>query len=337
MISSLCNLCNQKHKKKLVKLPMSKFIVGDGSKMLNAKKNYYFCHNTNFFVTNANISWKKNINKIYKKYKLNNEGVFKGNFTRENTIIQLIRKSNINVDNILEIGPGLGVLLKRLNSLKEVKTLDVLETNNNLLRVFRKNNKFKKLYLNFGEIKKKYNLIILSHSFFHIIRLNKFVKQLYNLLESNGSILIVTPDPLNFHILPYVYEVYSFSNKRNIINYFQKFNLYLKKDFHSILKNEIVILFSIKKKNKKIKPDNKFFKNHKLTQKKFYVLHKNLKKHKALIIHGAGLHGKFFYFTLKNKVFKIYDDNFNVNLKSNEKLINIKPKKIIKTYNFSLK
>ena len=41
--SSLCNLCNQKHKKKLVKLPMSKFIVGDGSKIVNAKKNYYFC------------------------------------------------------------------------------------------------------------------------------------------------------------------------------------------------------------------------------------------------------------------------------------------------------
>ena len=59
MISSLCNLCNQKHKKKLVKLPMSKFIVGDGSKMLNAKKNYYFCHNTNFLLLMQILVGKK--------------------------------------------------------------------------------------------------------------------------------------------------------------------------------------------------------------------------------------------------------------------------------------
>ncbi len=336
MIDSLCNLCNQKHKKKLVKLPISKFIVGDGSKIVNAKKNYYFCSNTNFFVTNANISWKKNIKKIYKNYKLNKKGVFKGNSTREDVIIQLIRKSNINLDNILEIGPGPGVLLKKLNSLKTLKNLDVLEVNNKLLNEFRKNNKFKKIYLNLSEIKEKYNLIILSHSFFHIIKLNNFIKKLYNLLKSNGSILVITPDPINYPILPYVYEIYSFSNKRNIINYFQKFNLYLKKDFQSILKNETVILFS-RKKRKKIKSDNKFYKNHKIIQEKFYLFNKNLKKHKALIIHGAGLVGKFFYFILKKKVFKIYDDNFNINLKSNEKLINIKQKKIIKTYNFSLK
>ena len=86
-----------------------------------------------------------------------------------------------------------------------------------------------------------------------------------------GVFFVITPDPINYPILPYVYEIYSFSNKRNIINYFQKFNLYLKKDFQSILKNETVILFSRKKK-KKIKSDNKFYKIIKLFKRSFICL-----------------------------------------------------------------
>ena len=49
------------------------------------------------------------------------------------------------------------------------------------------------------------------------------------------------------------------------------------KDFKYILKNEIVIFLS-KKKIKTLKPDNKFLKNYKIIQKKFFLIIKKLKK-----------------------------------------------------------
>ena len=56
-----------------------------------------------------------------------------------------------------------------------------------------------------------------------------------------------------------------------------------------------------------------------------------------MVIKGAGIIGKFLYLILKNQVFKIYDDYIKVNIKNNQKLVKIKSKKIIKTYNFFLK
>ena len=147
----------------------------------------------------------------------------------------------------MEIGPGNCHLLQNICSIKNVKKIDCFEINNKSLKILKKIDKFRKLYTDLNQIKKKYDLIILSHSLFHIIKLNYNIKYIKNLLKSNGKILIVTPDPLNYPLLPYIYEVYSFSNKRNIINLFQKFNLFLMKDFKYILKNEIVIFLSKKK------------------------------------------------------------------------------------------
>lgn len=334
MKNDFCNVCNKVHKKDFVKFPISKFIDSSG-KIVNAKKKYYFCHKSNFFISDSNIIWKKNINKIYKKYSLSPKH-FKDSSTRENKIINLLGRSKINLDEILEIGPGNCHLLQNICSLKNVKKIDCFEINNKSLKILKKIDKFRKLYTDLNQIKKKYDLIILSHSLFHIIKLNYNIKKIKNLLKSNGKILIVTPDPLNYPLLPYIYEVYSFSNKRNIINLFQKFNLFLMKDFKYILKNEIVIFLS-KKKIKTLKPDNKFLKKHNIIQKKFFLIIKKLKTEKALVIKGAGIIGKFLYLILKNQVFKIYDDYIKVNIKNNQKLVKIKSKKIIKTYDFSLK
>jgi 2-polyprenyl-3-methyl-5-hydroxy-6-metoxy-1,4-benzoquinol methylase len=336
MMTHFCTVCNKVHKKDFIKLPISEFITSDYKK-INAKKKYYFCHETNFFVTDSNISWEKNINRIYQKYKFNKKGIFKDILTREDKIVSLIKKFKTNTDEILEIGPGQeGVLLKKLNLLKNIKKIDVCDVNYKSLIAIKKIDKFEKFYINLNKIKKKYDLIILSHSFFHIIELNNFTKKIKNLLKPNGNILLITPEPLKYPILPYVYEVYSFSSKRNVINYFKKFNLFLKKDFQFVLKNEIVILLS-KKRIKTIKSDQKFLGKYNNIQKKFFLLLKKYKKQKALIIHGGGLVGKFLYFIFKKKVFKIYDDNIVINLKINKKLAKIKPKKIIKTFNLPLK
>ena len=236
----------------------------------------------------------------------------------------------------MEIGPGNCHLLQNICSLKNVKKIDCFEINNKSLKILKKIDKFRKLYTDLNQIKKKYDLIILSHSLFHIIKLNYNIKKIKNLLKSNGKILIVTPDPLNYPLLPYIYEVYSFSNKRNIINLFQKFNLFLMKDFKYILKNKKLIFLS-KKKIKTLKPDNKFLKKHNIIQKKFFLIIKKLKTEKALVIKGAGIIGKFLYLILKNQVFKIYDDYIKVNIKNNQKLVKIKSKKIIKKFDFFLK
>ena len=90
-------------KKDFVKFPISKFIDGSG-KIVNAKKKkYYFCHKSNFLFQTQILS-EKNINKIYKKYSLSQKH-FKDGSTRENKIINLLGRSKINLDEILEIGP----------------------------------------------------------------------------------------------------------------------------------------------------------------------------------------------------------------------------------------
>ena len=323
----LCKICNERHNLLIhkIKLFNLKFITGDYKK-INALKNYSYCPKTHFIFTNINKTWMKWINIIYKNYFFSKSGIFKSKLTREKIIKNQIQKKIPKTMKILEIGPGSGSLIKELNYLKHLKYIDALELNSKNIYSFKKNKKFNSLYTNINMIKKKYDLIILSHSLFHIIDLYKFFSSLKNKVEKKGKLLIITPDPMKYLILPYVFEIFSFSNKKNIITYLSKFNFYLKYDLKNILKKEIFLIFEKKEIIKKQNFDKDFVRKFSNIQNILIKKIDSLKKFKSIIIKGKGLKGSFLLLNLKNNIYKIFDDNFDGDVIINKSLVKIKKK-----------
>ena len=66
------------------------------------------------------------------------------------------------------------------------------------LNIFRKIKKFNNFYLKLQKIDSKYDLIILSHSIFHITRLHESFDTISKLLKKDSHILIITPDPYKY-------------------------------------------------------------------------------------------------------------------------------------------
>jgi 2-polyprenyl-3-methyl-5-hydroxy-6-metoxy-1,4-benzoquinol methylase len=328
MKKNKCHICNQfcSKSKKTLNLPNLKFISSTG-KLVGVSKKYSFCQNSYFINTINNQVWKKNIKKIYSNYNFNEKGIPKHSSTREKIIYEKIKNLNLKINKVLEIGPGNGQLIKKLNKIKRINTIDAYDINKKNLNIFRKIKKFNNFYLELQKIDSKYDLIILSHSIFHITRLHESFDTISKLLKKDSHILIITPDPYEYPILPYVFEISWFSSSENIVNYLNRFNLYLKFNFKKLLKNEIVILITNKKKIR-LKKDKNFLKKFIDLQKKFKNKINSLKKEKSLIIHGAGINGLFLYYNLKKNIFKIYDDNFKVKIKNNNKLLYKKIKKI---------
>lgn len=332
---NLCKICNEQHDflKYKIKRFNLKFITGDYKK-INAVKDYRYCPNTQFIFTKINKTWLKCINKIYKNYYFSSSGIFKSKLTREKIIKNQIQKKIPKTLKILEIGPGSGSLIKELNNLKYLKNIDALELNSKNIASFKKNKKFNSLYNDINMIKKKYDLIILSHSLFHIIDLYKFFSTLKNKVDKGGKLLIVTPNPLKYLILPYVFEIFSFSNKKNIIAYLSKFDFYLKYDLKNILKKEIFLIFEKKeiiiKQNSDKSFIKKFFNVQNILTKKINAL----KKFNSIIIKGKGLKGSFLLLNLKNNIYRIFDDNLKGDIIINKSLIKVKKKKIVKSYEF---
>ena len=326
-----CSICDKKHHFTKIKLPKLKFITSDG-KALDHTKTYFICPNTQFLYTNNNQNWIKNIKKIYSNYELNFNGVTKGKTTREEIIARKIKNKLPNIKTILEIGPGSGALLKKLNSINSLEFMDAMDLNTTNLKFFKKINAFRKFYKNIYDIKIKYDLIILSHSFFHITDLKDKIYYLIKKLNKNGHILIVNPDPLKYPILPFIYEIFSFSSKKNILYFFKGLGMHLKYDEKKYLKNE---LFLILKKGKIVKKNNfdkkfiyKFYKIQKNLEKKIKIL----KNEKCLKIRGMGLRGNFIFLNLKNNIYKIFDDSLKKKIIINKSLKYIKNKKEIKSY-----
>ena len=225
----ICCICGKKHILIKIKLPKFKFVSGTG-KALSYSKTYSICPNTQFLYTNTNLNWTKNLKRIYSNYKFSFNGINKGKSTREEIIAKNIKKRLMNIKTVLEVGPGSGALLNKLNNLNVCNLIDVVDINTENLKYFKKINVFRKFYKNIDDIKTKYDLIILSHSFFHLTDLKNNIYSLIKKLNKNGYILLVCPDPLKYPILPFIYEVFSFSNKKNILSYFRGFGMQLKYD-----------------------------------------------------------------------------------------------------------
>lgn len=321
----VCPICNSNHLLEEIYLDTKFNLITSNYKQVKFSKQFLKCKKKKFILTKKNIPWVKNIKKIYNNYTFNFP-VIKNRQTRESLFSKLIFKNIDYNSNILEIGPGNGNLIKELNNLKKVNHIDAFEINDKNLKDYKKNNKFRKLYSNLN-IKIKYDLIILNHSFFHILELFKVTKKIKLLLNKKGKIFLATPNVNNFHVLPYIYEVFSFSSERNIISYFSDFNFKVFKKFN-LIEKEIILLFIFG--NKKIIKDDNFFKRFTKNQSKFSKFLTSLKK-KKLGIHGLGILGHFLINNFKNQIIYIKDDFLNIHKRKKIKLNNNKIK-VIKTY-----
>jgi SAM-dependent methyltransferase len=321
-----CKICYKGNKcaKKLNLNLKYKFITSD-YKLAKCKKEYLFCKNSGFIFTKLTRNYLRNINNIYKKYKFVNKFFIKSKTTREQIVAKAINKSQKNISEILEIGPGEGNLIKIFNNLEKTKYIDVLEVNEKKLNFFKKLKRFRNFFTELDDMHNNYDVIILNQSIFHILDLYKTISKISHCLKENGVIIVITPDPLKYHVLPYIYEIFSYSSKKNIINYFKNFNLGVSKDYADVLKNQIFISFKRKKEFSFF--DKDFYKKYIKEQIRFSNYLDKLKNAKISII-GAGVFGKFLFYNFRNNIIELKDDF----LKINKKFKKCDKSRIIKTY-----
>ena len=321
-----CKICYKDNKcAKKINLNLKyKFITGD-YKLAKYKKEYLFCKNSGFIFTKLTRNYLRNINNIYKKYKFVNKFFIKSKTTREQIVAKAINKSQKNISEILEIGPGEGNLIKIFNNLKKTKYIDVLEVNEKKFNFFSKLKKFRNFFTELDDIHNNYDVIILNQSIFHILDLHKTISKISHCLKESGVVIVVTPDPLKYHVLTYIYEIFSFSSKKNIINYFKNFNLGVSKDYADILKNQIFISFKRKKEFSIF--DKDFYKKYIKGQIRFSKYLDKLKNTKISII-GAGVFGKFLFYNFRNNIIELKDDFLKINKKFKKR----DKSRIIKTY-----
>tara|TARA_B100002019_G_C21274755_1_gene604693 strand:+ start:6640 stop:7350 length:711 start_codon:yes stop_codon:yes gene_type:complete len=107
-------------------------------------------------------------------------------------ITRNLQNNDLDTKKILEIGPGLGNNLNLLNNFGKV---DILEVENQFIDFNNLYNKqyFENCFVDFTEIKTKYDLIIFLDVLEHIDDTKNFLKNVKKILEKNGLIILSTP------------------------------------------------------------------------------------------------------------------------------------------------
>lgn len=150
----------------------------------------------------ADSSWFRSVNKIYKSYDLYHQSggleqaVFttKGNsIPRSEKILKKIKRKTFS--KILDFGCGNGNTLKILSSLFKNARLFGADIHKKNLKVLRKIKRFEHLYcVQKKKIKNTFDLITAFHSVEHVPSPGTTVKQLLELLNPGGCMLIQVPD-----------------------------------------------------------------------------------------------------------------------------------------------
>ena len=149
---------------------------------------------------------------------------------RKEILKYLITKENFEFPiKILEIGPGVGVNIEILQDFGEV---DILEVDGYFIELINNNKKIKvkEIYKNFGEINKKYDLIVFLDVLEHIEDPYVFLNKINNVLQDNGVGILSVP----------AYQGL-FSDHDVILQHFRRYNW-------QTLKNELAENFKITKR-----------------------------------------------------------------------------------------
>ncbi|MDC0519379.1 class I SAM-dependent methyltransferase [Candidatus Pelagibacter ubique] len=206
-------------------------------------------------------------------------------------------KKNINFEqskSLLEIGPGDGFFLKRIN----IERKHFFDRNPNIIKKLKKIYKF----FNFKNSKQKFDLICASHVLEHTYNPKMFLKELKNKLKLNGSIFIEVPDFSYFsepeNLEGCLYEHTHYFSLKSINKLLESLNLeivalrrFLNRDNKA--SHNYVMQYLLNYKGKKKYRINKIFKikNH----KEISEFKKFLNKRKKILIWGLGTN--FFKFS----------------------------------------
>ena len=145
---------------------------------------------------------------------------------RVNYLEKFLKSKEINIKEVLEIGPGKGYLYENFKN-KENINYSVLETDIELQNIFKKKN-LKKVYNNLHEIEEdKFDLVIISHVLEHVDNPNNFLANINKFLRKDGIIFLEVPcldylykEIVEPHLFFYDKETLSLMlNKNNFNNY----------------------------------------------------------------------------------------------------------------------
>ena len=103
-------------------------------------------------------------------------------------LIKPLDKNKIN--NILEIGPGLGINIKLLSS---YGTVDILEIDQYFVDQIKKSNKKINHFSDISQIDKKFDLIVMMDVLEHIEDSENFINDLSKILNFEGSLILSVP------------------------------------------------------------------------------------------------------------------------------------------------
>ena len=94
-----------------------------------------------------------------------------------------------NIANLKDCSKPITSKTKKLDKIKKIDTIDAYDINKKNLKILKKIKKFNNFYLELKKSNSKYDLIILSHSIFHITKLHESFATISKLLKKDGHIL----------------------------------------------------------------------------------------------------------------------------------------------------
>lgn len=262
----------------------------------------------------------RNINQsdlyIFSNKKKINKNKFQ--FEHISSNVKLNKKSRI-----LDFGCNKGDLLYYFKKYKNIQNLYGYDVN----KYFKKDLKKKKInFENFYKSRKKFDLIILSHSLFYVKNLHKLFDQINKKLLPKGQLYIEIPD-LNqnsiYSLMGDQYYILTTNSLLNVLKYFKFTSIYKK-----IKNTENISFFCSKKKineNKFVK-DFTFEKSQKQLKKR--IKHIDSLKLKKVKIFGTTSKAAFLHNILKKKVFCFVDENWSKNNNKFRGKIILHPKKL---------
>ena len=266
---------------------------------------------SNIFRTRKYASSKQTKHKIIIDNKTNQK---KRTYYQADYIYKLVNKKKSL--SILDIGCFDGQLLLDISKYYNNYTFYGYDINKSLKKIFPNNKNFIFLDSNFDKIKKKLDLVILSHSIMYIDKIKDTLLICKKLLKKNGIIFIQIPNLEKNPFYSLMGDQFHFFTKISIKNVFNLLNLKTKVIEHKFFPRELIIIAkknSIKDKKKNLKIDNIFTKSlKKVESMKKKLIYLKINK---LIVLGTTINAAFVDEILSNKI-KMFIDEQASNMNS---------------------
>tara|TARA_Y100000816_G_C26107396_1_gene588973 strand:- start:5015 stop:6118 length:1104 start_codon:yes stop_codon:yes gene_type:complete len=310
-----CIICG--HSTKKVLIPVNTCVAPMGNKLVNFS--LLKCKLCGHLQKKIDKNWLKGIKNLYeKKYIfLGKHITLKNNkvFNRNDLIIKFLKKQFKfkNKGDFLDVGCGAGYFLESFQRLLKkwnVYAHDLTRLNYKIISKM----KIKKFYVGDVEnIKKKFDLITLNHVVEHLTNPRKVLRDVYNILNDNGMVIIRLPNIKVVHTDLTILDHCSHFSETSLINLLKISNFKVINSFKKINPTELFVV-AVKNKNKE---KVKIIKS-KVTKKDIInliwpkkILQKIMRDRskKKIGVFGVGTSSFYLYACLKDKIDFFVDED----------------------------